>query len=248
MVNPANFPNFQSRPVTVEILPTQEKRRYEAETAQKTGTVASGTDGAASGGAYLNMAGDGSISWSNVTVVEPKPYTIRIGYNLPFSDKTQYLRVNGVVTDTIVFSGATQAWQFLERPIDLREGNNTIEILHYWGYMWFDYIEIRGDGQTTDIPEPGDHPDGTQLAQNYPNPFNPSTVIGFRVSGADGGTPLRLAVYDVIGREVAVLVDGMMPAGAHQVAFDAGNLSSGIYLYRLETGGRTYTRRMILLK
>lgn len=247
-VNTANFPNFRSRPITIQVVASQERRRYEAESAARTGTVAVGSDGAASGGQYVNMSGDGSVGWMSVQVATSKRYTIRIGYNLPFSDKTQYLRVNGVVTDTIVFSGATQTWQFLERPIDLLAGTNTIELLHYWGYMWFDYIEIRGDGQTTDIPEPGDHPSGTHLAQNYPNPFNPSTVIGFRVSGADGGTPVRLAVYDVLGREVAVLVDGVMPAGAHQVAFDAGNLSSGIYLYRLETGGRTHTRRMILLK
>lgn len=245
MVSPTNFPNFQSRPVTVEILPTQEKRRYEAETAQKTGTVASGTDGAASGGAYLNMAGDGSILWSNVTVVEPKPYTIRIGYNLPFSDKTQYLRVNGVVTDTIVFSGPTATWQWLERTVDLNAGANTIEILHFWGYMWFDYIEIRGNGQTTDIERESETATGFHLEQNYPNPFNPSTLIGFQLP-VSGQT--RLSVYDILGREVAVLADGRMSAGSHRVTFDATGLASGIYIYRLESGGKTVTRRMLLIK
>jgi hypothetical protein len=245
MVNPANFPNFQSRPVFVQILPTQEKRRYEAESAQRTGTVASGSDGAASGGAYLNMAGDGSIVWSNVTVVEPKPYTIRFGYNIPFSDKTQYLRVNGVVTDTILFSGPTATWQWLERTVDLRAGSNTIEILHFWGYMWFDYIEIRGNGQTTDIERDSETATGFHLEQNYPNPFNPSTVIGFQlpVSGAS-----RLAVYDILGREVAVLADGMMQAGSHRVTFDASGFASGIYVYRLQSGGHSLTRRMILIK
>jgi hypothetical protein len=248
MVSPTNFPNFQSRPVNVTILASQEKRRYEAEAAQKTGTVANGADGAASGGAYLNMSGDGSIIWSNVTVVEPKPYTIRIGYNLPFSEKTQYLRVNGVVTDTIVFAGPTTTWQWLERTVDLRAGSNTIEILHFWGYMWFDYIEIRGNGQTTDIEQDAEIASDFKLEQNYPNPFNPSTVVGFSISGTHAGTPVQLRVFDILGREVAVLVDGWMPAGFHQVTFDASGLASGIYMYRLQSGGQSITRRMILIK
>ncbi len=249
MVSPAHFPNFQSRPVFVTILPTQEKRRYEAETAQRTGTVANGSDGSASGGAYLNMAGDGSINWSNVTVVEPKPYTIRIGYNLPFSEKTQYLRVNGVITDTIVFGGPTATWQWLERTVDLVAGVNTIEILHFWGYMWFDYIEIRGNGQTTDIEKEAEIASDFKLEQNYPNPFNPSTQIQFTLGTQDlASLPVQLRVFDILGREVAVLVDGLMPAGSHQVNFDASGLASGIYMYRLQSGAQSITRRMILIK
>lgn len=245
MVSPTNFANFQSRPVMVTILSSQEKRRYEAESAQKTGTVTNGSDGAASGGAYVNMTADGSIVWSNVTVVEPKPYAIRIGYNLPYSDKTQYLRVNGVVTDTILFSGSTTTWQWLERTVDLRAGSNTIEILHYWGYMWFDYIEIRGNGQTTDIEQDAENASDFQLEQNYPNPFNPSTQIQFTLRTSNLA---RLSVYDILGREVAVLADGMMPAGTHSVTFDATGLASGVYVYRLTSGGQTITRRMIMIK
>ncbi len=83
------------------------------------------------------------------------------------------------------------------------------------------------------------------LAQNFPNPFNPSTVIRYQKSES-GHT--RLTVYDVLGREVAVLVDGVMPAGAHQVTFDASSLASGMYIYRLSAGGQVITRRMMLLK
>lgn len=244
-VNTVNFPNFRSRPITIRVVATQENRRFEAETAVRTGTISIGSDAAASGGQYVNMSADGLVRWMSVPVATTKRYTIRIGYNLPYSEKTQYLRVNGVVTDTIVFGGPTQAWQFLERPIDLQAGNNTIEILHFWGYMWFDYIEIRGDGQTTDIHPTTDLPAATRLEQNYPNPFNPSTEIRWML---DAGRQTRLAVYDVLGREVAVLADGVMPAGEHRVTFDARGLSSGIYLYRLETGGQTLTRRMILIQ
>lgn len=84
-----------------------------------------------------------------------------------------------------------------------------------------------------------------ELEQNYPNPFNPSTVVGFRLSVAGNA---KLTVYDVLGREVAVLVDGPMSAGAHSVTFDASNLTSGVYLYKLEAGGMTQVRRMSLVK
>lgn len=87
-----------------------------------------------------------------------------------------------------------------------------------------------------------------ELMGAYPNPFNPSTVIGYRTSGAHGGTPVRLAVYDVIGREVAVLVNGRMPAGNHRVAFDGSGLASGVYIIRLTASGEVRTGRMLLLK
>jgi uncharacterized protein (TIGR02145 family) len=86
---------------------------------------------------------------------------------------------------------------------------------------------------------------GFELEQNYPNPFNPSTVIGFRLSVAGQAS---LKVFDVLGREITTLVDGVMPAGAHNATFDASQLPSGVYLYRLEAGGQVQTKRMILLK
>jgi endonuclease/exonuclease/phosphatase family metal-dependent hydrolase len=88
-------------------------------------------------------------------------------------------------------------------------------------------------------------PGGFELLPNYPNPFNPSTVIGFRLSVFGEA---RLSVYDVLGREVAVLVDGVMSAGSHQATFDASGLSSGIYIVRLSTPQGSQTRRMMLVK
>lgn len=101
---------------------------------------------------------------------------------------------------------------------------------------------------TTDIGSGPDLPDGFELLPNMPNPFNPSTVIRYQVSGAHGGTPLRLAVYDVLGREVAVLVDGVMPAGEHLTRFDASRLPSGMYIAVLESGGQRRFRSMMLIK
>lgn len=86
---------------------------------------------------------------------------------------------------------------------------------------------------------------GFALEQNYPNPFNPETRIGFRV-GAYG--PVKLAVYDMLGREVAVLVNEPKAPGEYAVRFGGPRLASGLYLYRLEAGGVRETRRMLLLK
>lgn len=94
-----------------------------------------------------------------------------------------------------------------------------------------------------------DVPASITLNQNVPNPFNPSTVIGFTVGTQDlASVQTRLSVYDLLGREVAVLVDGVMPAGEHRVSFDASGLSSGVYLYRLQSGSMVETRRMTLVK
>jgi hypothetical protein len=83
------------------------------------------------------------------------------------------------------------------------------------------------------------------LDANYPNPFNPTTRIQFMLPGA-GAASLR--VYDLLGREVATLFDGVRPGGPQEVTFEAGTLPSGTYLYRLEAAGYQLTRRMTLLK
>jgi hypothetical protein len=83
------------------------------------------------------------------------------------------------------------------------------------------------------------------LAQNYPNPFNPATRIYYCVKT---GGKVRLSVYDVMGREVAVLVNGHQQAGDHQVQFEIRNLTSGVYFYRLETEDGVLTRKMSLVR
>jgi hypothetical protein len=99
----------------------------------------------------------------------------------------------------------------------------------------------------TDVDRGPETVDRLELRQNYPNPFNPSTVIGFTVRTQDIAS-LRLAIFDVLGRQVAVLVDGALPAGTHQVTFNGEGLASGIYLVRLTAGNEVRTIRMMLLK
>lgn len=87
--------------------------------------------------------------------------------------------------------------------------------------------------------------DQFELEQNYPNPFNPATEIHFSLPATEHVT---LTVFDMLGREVTVLVNRELSSGTHSVTFDADGLSSGIYLYRLETAGQQLTRKMMLVK
>jgi hypothetical protein len=93
------------------------------------------------------------------------------------------------------------------------------------------------------------------LEQNYPNPFNPATTIRFTIggvaalSGSEGpATKVRLAVYDLLGREVAVLVDEVRNPGAYTAVWNAAGMASGVYFYRLRTGDFVQVRKLLLLQ
>jgi hypothetical protein len=83
------------------------------------------------------------------------------------------------------------------------------------------------------------------LYQNYPNPFNPNTVISYQLPVTGN---VRLKVYDILGNEIATLVNEEKPAGNYDVSFDASNLSSGVYLYKLQVKDYTELKKMILLR
>jgi hypothetical protein len=110
-----------------------------------------------------------------------------------------------------------------------------------------------------------------ELCQNFPNPFNPTTRISYTIgrvvapsvsegrAGSDNapgagsglqvvGSGVRLAVYDLLGREVAVLVDGLQSPGRHEVTFDAHNLASGVYVYRLTAGSFSASRKLTIVR
>jgi hypothetical protein len=88
--------------------------------------------------------------------------------------------------------------------------------------------------------------DRFELLQNYPNPFNPQTTLSWTLPRMSRVT---LRVYDVLGREIATLVDHeSLAAGKHEVSFDASHLSSGVYFYRLQADGIARTKQMVLIK
>ncbi len=88
-------------------------------------------------------------------------------------------------------------------------------------------------------------PNGFVLEQNYPNPFNPSTRIKYAIAGKQF---VSLKVYDVLGNEIAALVNEEKPAGTYEVEFEANKLSAGVYYYTIVTDNFVQTKKMILLK
>ncbi|MCF8262061.1 MAG: T9SS type A sorting domain-containing protein [Melioribacteraceae bacterium] len=95
-------------------------------------------------------------------------------------------------------------------------------------------------------------PNGFELFDNYPNPFNPTTTIKFSIPALEtrhvSSLQTVLSVYDLLGNQVAELVNESKPAGTYTVKFDASNLSSGTYFYQLRAGNVTLTKKLILMK
>lgn len=98
---------------------------------------------------------------------------------------------------------------------------------------------------STDVTNNEIIPENFNLSQNYPNPFNPSTTIKYAIPTSEVAT---LKVYDMLGSEVATLVNEEKPTGSYEVEFNASNLTSGIYFYKLQSGSFVETKKMLLLK
>jgi len=115
-----------------------------------------------------------------------------------------------------------------------------------------DLLILFTNQPVTDVNENVNVPDKFTLYQNYPNPFNPSTKIKFTIPSVTlsevEGSLVTLKVYDILGREIATLVDGEKTIGIYEITFFAHNLQSGTYFYQLRTEDFVETKKMILLK
>jgi hypothetical protein len=112
----------------------------------------------------------------------------------------------------------------------------------YGGGVWHRRLSdiITGIGKTK-----GNVPAEFSLSQNYPNPFNPTTVIHYQLPV---NSFVTLKIYDILGREVATLINGRQSAGYYNATFKATNLPSGVYFYRLQAGTYSATKKLLLLK
>jgi hypothetical protein len=111
--------------------------------------------------------------------------------------------------------------------------------------VYVDNVSLKLVGDMPVKQEDHLHPESFELYQNYPNPFNPSTCIRFRLTKK---THVKLIVYDIRGREIAILINRDTVAGFHQIPFDADPYAAGIYFYRMQTTEYESTRKMVLIK
>jgi len=115
---------------------------------------------------------------------------------------------------------------------------------HKDSYFLLDDVNLTGIA--TSVNDENIIPAKFSLEQNYPNPFNPTTKIQYNLPQ---NSFVNLKVYNAIGKEVASLINSVVPAGTHEVVFDASGLNSGVYFYTLKTGNNfVQTRKMILMK
>lgn len=129
-----------------------------------------------------------------------------------------------------------------------RDGHYAFVGYSNWpGYYSIDCCLMKIQGaDIVDISEPEIYtPSASVLVGNFPNPFNSSTLIKYQLSRSSRA---MLDVYDILGRRVCTVYDGFQQAGSYQITWNAGDLPSGIYFFRLQAGGNSQTQRMILLK
>ncbi len=189
------------------------------------------------------------VRFTNVVITNVNP---------TFSDPTEFAINSNGTGDMIVRRDGLTSYSNLEADTAsgktiLRVGNSVSSFTGIIYYSFNQYkvvprtdadllgVVLTGVEQSTDTAVPTAY----ALAQNYPNPFNPTTVVSYQLPA---GGDVRLVVYDLLGREVAVLVNQAQGPGSYTVNFNASGLSSGVYLYRLQAGSVVYTRKMVVLK
>ncbi len=175
-------------------------------------------------------------------------FTWKIGYATSQDGSSWTKHANNPVLD----GGTARSWddRYVTLPSVIFDPADSVYKMWYtggngdWdghiGYATSDIVDGINDNIITDIPK------GFVLSQNYPNPFNPSTTISYSVPRSEF---VSLIVYDVLGKEVQILVNEDQRAGDHSILFDAGQLSSGIYFYTLQAGSEfMQTRKMLLMR
>jgi hypothetical protein len=145
---------------------------------------------------------------------------------------------------TPLASNTTTVGQDTINAIAIRQGNASNSVQVVIDAININTIWPNGSASVKDISSPL-IPASIELMQNYPNPFNPTTSIRFALPSSEF---VRLTVFDLLGREVALLAEGKFEAGVHEVRFDAHQLSSGTYFYSLEAGTHREIKKMVLMK
>jgi len=178
--------------------------------------------------ASTNNLGEVVLNWSTATETNNQ------GFEIERRTETSEFRTIGFV-DGYGTTTEPKNYSYLDRTAE--NGINYYRLKQVDFNGKFDYSDVVEVDVTALLT--------FNLDQNYPNPFNPSTSIKYSVPESGN---IRLSVYNTVGEEVAVLVNGFSQAGSFEVTFDASNLSTGVYLYKLQSANSVQTKKMMLLK
>ncbi len=175
----------------------------------------------------LSEGGNVKLKWNSSSEINNSGFEIqRSNNNVNFS-KIGYIQGHGSTTKSYEYT-------FVDNSAFGHQYYRLKQVDFNGSYNYSKVVEVTID-----------KPLGFTLNQNYPNPFNPSTIISYSIPEKSFVT---IKVYDVIGNEVATLINNQMEAGEHSVKFNGSNLSSGIYYYQIKDGNNIATKKLMLLK
>jgi hypothetical protein len=170
----------------------------------------------------------------NATNEDIANYCINTDFSTPPDTADQRLHIS--MPGNILQAGETGQWDFaIVCGTSLTDLQNTADIAKTYG----EFLLVSIDDNLNELPAK------YSLQQNYPNPFNPSTRISWQLPVSNKAT---LKIFNILGKEVATLVNEYKPAGKYETEFNAANLPSGVYFYQLKAGEFLQTRKMLLLK
>jgi hypothetical protein len=178
--------------------------------------------------ANANDNGNVELNWSTATEINNQMFEIERRKTEGQFTTIGYVEGYGTTTEP-------QEYSYIDNAVETGTYFYRLKQIDFLGtYEYSDEIEVE-------VIAPSEF----TLEQNYPNPFNPSTQITYQLAQ---NSNVVLKVYNLLGKEVAVLVDEHKEAGIHKVNFDASSLPSGVYLYKIETAGLIKTKKMMLMK
>jgi hypothetical protein len=190
-----------------------------------------------------------AVNMGSVTDTLVFATTCQVNYYVDSFELLQHRACGQVVTYSVISPHDSVTWRAPSLPPypvtrdTLAIGTHAVvgEVIRYWKS---DTVWIKVS-PATEVREGNSSSQDYFLEDNYPNPFNPSTRIAFGIPKA---TTVQLRVIDALGRDVATIVNGERSAGVYKVMWNASNVPSGIYFYRLQAGGFVETKKMILLR
>jgi hypothetical protein len=182
-------------------------------------------------GSYSN---DGGVTWSQPVYLAGNPSESDVYPNIP-SNFVWNASSDSVYIDLLWMYDTNPSVSFSNFPTY----SDPTEVIWYYERVAVEAIPATG------IEDPQNVVSGYKLEQNYPNPFNPSTTIAFEIQKTEN---VKIEIYNTLGEKVATVLNDRMNAGPHEITFDASNLASGVYVYRMTAGDTKLTRKMMLLK